>query len=288
MSINKTVSAPPCPFWRAASTDQRHVDPNAPAPLQADKKNDIKDAVEHLMYHGGFSKVKATAIAELLVVAANKGTFGKLRGLFTQTFTPNHLSDGLLDKELDSGLLRRVDQSGTERVGEFSEKALVKMFSAENSSEVMVDGQKMRAMNADQLTAFVDKNKSAVGAGRVHTFMANAEMKTLLLGIFGRTADSGEKVITQKDVEVFYDKAIFPHARLDAQVAQAYPAEVGAALATDTHDPVAMTQMMGTQMACPFNGGGKGDEDGKVQNPAFVDPQQAMKQAAASEQNAAV
>ncbi|MCP4501346.1 MAG: hypothetical protein GY822_15415 [Deltaproteobacteria bacterium] len=161
MAISKTVSAPPCPFWRAATTDQRSIVPNAPAPLQADAKNSTKDATEQLMYHGGFGKVKATAIAVLLVVAANKGTFGKISALFTQTFVPNELSGGLLDKELDSGMLRRVSQDGVEHVGEFSQANMNKMFSAENTSEYVVDGKKQVGMNAAQLGNFVDGNGTA-------------------------------------------------------------------------------------------------------------------------------
>lgn len=83
-------------------TDQRHVDPNAPAPLKADQPIKINDAIEHLAYHAGFSKGKAAAIAELLMIAANKGAAGKLRGVLTQTCLLNELSDGLLDKELVS------------------------------------------------------------------------------------------------------------------------------------------------------------------------------------------
>jgi len=59
--------------------------------------------------------------------------------------------------------------------------------------------------------------------------MANAEMIALPLGIFGRRADDGHRVITERDVEVFFDKGIFPHARLDAQEADACPAMEDAA-----------------------------------------------------------
>ncbi len=219
----KTVSAPPCPFWRAATRDQSYVDPNAPAPLPAARRGKISDAIEHLVYHGGFSRVKAGAIAELLVLAANKGGSCKVRGLLTQTYVLNELSGGLLDKELDSGLLRRIDETGCEHVGEFSEVNFLKMFSGDNASLVMVDGREQLAMTEAQLAAFVDHNRKSVGAGRVHTLMANAEMSSLLLGIFGRRADNGEKVLTKRDVEVFYGKGIFPHARLDEQIAKIYP-----------------------------------------------------------------
>ena len=224
MTRSKNVSAPPCPFWRAAATDQRHVDPDAPPPLDADRPSKISDAVEHLMYHGSFSRLKATAIAELLIVAANRGVAGKLRGLLRQSYVLNELSDGLLDKELDSGMLKRIDDSGVERVGEFSATHLAKMFSADYASEVMIDGNRQLAMTKRQLAAFVDDNRQSLSAGKVHTAMANAEMITLLLGIFGRRTDEGDKVISKRDVEVFYAEAIFPHARLDAQVAEAYPA----------------------------------------------------------------
>ena len=233
MTKSKTVSAPPCPFWRAAATDQRHVDPNAPAPLKADQPIKINEAIEHLAYHGGFSKGKAAAIAELLVIAANKGVAGKIRGALNQTCVLNELSDGLLDKELDTGMLRRVDADGVEHVGEFSQVHMGRMFGAEYASEVTIDGETRLAMTRRQLGAFVDDNRRRLGAGRVHTRMANAEMIALLLGIFGRRADDGHRVITERDVEVFFDKGIFPHARLDARVAEAYPTMEGAAEPND-------------------------------------------------------
>lgn len=225
MTKSKKVTAPPCPFWRAATKDQQQIDPNAPAPLSAEQRCGIPEAVEQLVYHGGFSAVKAAAIAELLVVAANNGTRGKLRGLLTQTYVLNELSGGLLDKELDSGLLRRVDEDGVEHVGEFSEANMTIMFSDKNASEVVIDGKLQPAMTKEQLTAFVDGNRQELDAGRLHTLMANAEMSTLLLGIFGRSADDGRKVITKRDIEIFYREGIFPHARLDAKVLEAYPKE---------------------------------------------------------------
>lgn len=232
MAKSKIASAPPCPFWRAASTDQRAIDPDAPAPLKADELNKISAAIEHLIYHGGFPRWKATGFAQALVMAANKGAGDKLRGLFTQSFTPNELNDGLLDKELNSGVLRRTDPEGVEHAGEFSEENMAKMFSPENASEVVIDGRKELAMTRAQLGAFVTKNRSSTGANFVHTIMNHVELKDLLLGIFGRRADDGEKVLTKKDIEVFYGKGIFPHARLDDPVAQAFPSEFGAAPAS--------------------------------------------------------
>ena len=223
MTKSKKVTAPPCPFWRAATKDQRQIDAAAPAPLSADQRCGIPEATEQLRYHGGFSAVKAAAIAELLVVAANNGKRGKLRGLLTQTYVLNELSGGLLDKELDTGLLRRVDDDGVEHVGEFSEAKLTVMFSDENAGEVVIDGKPQLAMTEGQLTAFVDGNRRELDAGRLHTLMANAEMSTLLLGIFGRTTDDGREVITKRDVEIFFREGIFPHARLDEEIAKAYP-----------------------------------------------------------------
>lgn len=174
MTKSKTVSAPLRPFWRAAATDQRHVDPNAPAPLEADQPVKTNEAVEHLAYHGGFSKGKAAAIAELLVIAANKGVAGKLRGALNQTCVLNEVSDGLLDKELDTGMLRRVAEDGVEHVGEFSQVHMGRMFGAEYASEVTIDGETHLAI-----------------------------------------------------------EGIFPHARLDARVAEAYPTMEGAAEPND-------------------------------------------------------
>lgn len=268
------VEGSPCPFWKAATTDQRKVDPKAPAPLDPKGPNSIAAAAEQLKYHAGFSSVQAAAVAELLVVAANEGTLGKIHGLFTQSFVPTHLSGGLLDKELDTRMLRFVDPKGIERVGKFSEADWERMFSKANASDYVIDGEPRRAMNADQLLAFVEANRDTVGAGRVHHFMAKFEMRNLLLEHFGRNADDGTRVITAKDARVFYDLGIFPHARLDQKIAKTYPAEVGAALALDPADgSVERMVTQGTANACPFMGVKPDPKEG-TPNPAFESPPQ--------------
>lgn len=270
--MDPTVKQPPCPFWRAATTDQRGVDPNAPAPLDPNKKATIGQAAEMLHYHGGFSKGASYAVAELLVVAANQGFQGKIHGLLTQTFVPNHLSGGLLDKELDTGMLRSR-ASGKEVVGEFSQTHFDAMFSDEHASDYKVDGEMVRGISAEQLDAFVDKNVDSVGAGKIHELMARFEMKNLLLEKFGRdaTLPNGEKtrVVTQRAVEIFYRNGIFPHAHLDAKVDAMFPTQIGADKAVGKDDPIGRMTAAGMKGACPFMGAPPPQKDQGTENPAF-------------------
>lgn len=268
--MDATTKLPPCPFWIAASTDQRHVDPNAPAPLKADGWNDISAAVEHLEYHGSFSKTQSLAIAQLLNVAADASVATRVKGLFTQKFIPSALTNGLLDKALDTGML-----NGTGVIGEFSPAHFEKMFDGPHASDYTIDGEKARGMSEDQLKAFVADNAKSIGAGRVQKFVANFEMIRLLLGIFGRDAQGPDgapvKIVRARDAEVFFKHRIFPHARLDAKIAETFPSGMGADLATGAHDPVAATQAKAIRNACPFMGMMGGVQEG-TPNPAFDAP----------------
>lgn len=256
--MSNKVVAPPCPFWAAAATDQSAVDPNAPAAIDPTKRAKVGQAAEMLEYHADMTGAKKWAVAELLVVAANKGFGDKVKGALTQTFTLNHLSGGLLDKELDTGMLHG-DPAADLGVGEFSQKAFETMFSAGNSSHYQLDGKSVRGMSDAQLTAFVEKNAKASNAGGIHKVMAHAEMKDLLLGIFGRAAKTAEgkdiQVVSQRSVEVFFKNGIFPHARLDAKVDALFPSSIGANLAAGG-DGAAPERMAGagTKGACPFMG----------------------------------
>ncbi len=274
----KTVNNPPCPFIAAASTDQRHVDPNAPAPLKADGVNDLSHAKELIGYHTNLEGATKFLATQLLAAAGNKGAFNKIKGLFTQTFVPNQLSGSFLDKELDSGIMTN-HRDGKDIVGEFDQKAFDKMFSKANTTEVKVGGQTMRGMTADQLDAFVDRNKIAVGAGKIHEIMARAEMKTLLLGQYGQeaTLPNGDKtqVISQRNAEVFYKHGIFPHAELKSQIDAHYPTTIGAELATGQGgNSVERLANQGTKGACPFMGQSetRTQDSQATPNPAFVDP----------------
>ncbi len=269
------VVAPPCPFWAAAATDQSAVDPNAPAAIDPTKRAKIGQAAEMLEYHAGMTGVKKWAVAELLTVAANKNFGDKVKGVLTQTFTLNHLSGGLLDKELDTGMLHG-DPMADLGVGEFSQKAFETMFSKGNSSHYQVDGKSARGMSAEQLTAFVEKNAKATNAGGIHKVMAHAEMKDLLLAIFGRTAKGADgkdvQVVTQRSVEVFFKNGIFPHAKLDAKVNELYPSSIGASLAAGA-DGAAPERMAaaGTKGACPFMGMmAPPAAENETPNPAFA------------------
>ena len=229
-STDVHVLGPICPFWRAVATDQRHVDPHAPAPLRADRPESVAAAAERLAYHTDFGSLSSGAIAELLVVAANSGASAKIKGLFTQSYLLNDLSGGFLDKDLDSGLLKipSVDNDGQgQLVGVFNAATFDKMFSDEFASDHVVDGTQTRALNIDQLEAWIAYRRSQVGGGRVHLAMARVEMTQLLINLIGtdatRADGTTEPVVTRRSAELLYKEGIFPHERLKEKLDELYP-----------------------------------------------------------------
>lgn len=255
----KRVQQPPCPFWKATTVDQRGVDPNAPAPLDPNARTPVSKGREMLAYHGKFGPVSSFAIAQLLPIAANKGLVGKLRGVLTQTWVPNELSGGILDKALDTGLLRGKE-NGEEVVGRFSPEALDKMYAGPHSSEyTLASGEKVRGLTADQLTAFVNENAEELGANFIHKAMAHFEMKNLLLEHFGTevTDASGAQVriVEREAAELFYRFGLMPHAELREAMAQLHPTATGAGEASGGCPfSGARAALQGARDACPYSG----------------------------------
>lgn len=256
--MSKIVQQPPCPFWRAATIDQSAHDPNAPAPLDPNASASVAKGREMLAYHGGFGKVSSFLIAQLLPIAANKGLAGKIKGVLTQTWVPNHLSGGLLDKSLDTGILRGR-KSGDEVVGRFSSEAFTAMFEGPHASDYQTaDGRSVRGLSAKQLDAFVEANAKRVDANFIHKAMAHFEMKNLLLEHFGTDAKDGAgqpvRIIQREAAEAFFRHGVMPGPGLAKALAERHPACEGAKLAGGEASRPASAALDGAKSGCPFHG----------------------------------